>query len=69
MITEKFLPAERRLLAKRLELYGTIADCAARTGIHRSTIARILKTGEATGTVAEKIRRYLRGESKVFIEE
>lgn len=69
MITEKFLPAERRLLAKRLELYGTIADCAARTGIHRSTIARVLKTGEGSQTIISKLREYMNNESKVEISE
>jgi hypothetical protein len=69
MITEKFLPAERRVLGKRLELYGTIADCAARTGIHRSTIARVLKTGEASQTIITKLREYLKNESKLEISE
>jgi hypothetical protein len=59
MITEKMLPAERRLLSKRLELYGTIADCSMRTGIHRSTIARVVKTGEGSQTVIAKLREYL----------
>lgn len=63
MITEKMLPAERRLLSKRLEMYGTIADCAARTGIHRSTIARVLKTGEASQTIISKLREYLNNDS------
>lgn len=59
MITEKLLPTERRLLSKRLEMYGTIADCSMRTGIHRSTIARVLKTGEASQIVIGKLREYL----------
>ena len=69
MKTENFSKPEKQSLKRRLAQYGAIRQCAEQTGIHRSTIARILKTGEATGTIAEKIRRYLRGESKVFIEE
>ncbi|RYE23218.1 MAG: hypothetical protein EOP51_11200 [Sphingobacteriales bacterium] len=67
MITEKFLPAERRLLNRRLQLYGTIADCAARTGIHRSTIARVLKTGEASQTTIDKLRLYMNNKSKLEV--
>lgn len=68
MITEKFSPEEKRRLCKRLELYGTIADCAARTGIHRSTIARVLKTGEASSSIVGKLREYLNTESKLQVE-
>lgn len=59
MITEKLKPAEMKRLRGRLEQYGTITDCAQKTGIHRTTIARILKTGECTVVVANKLRTWL----------
>lgn len=64
MITEKFTPTEMRLLRRRLEQYGTIKDCAQKTGVHRTTIARILKTGECTALVAGKLREYLGSEKE-----
>jgi len=69
MKTENFSKSEKQSLKRRLAQYGAIRECALQTGIHRSTIARILKTGAATETVLEKMRQYLRGESKVFVEE
>ena len=69
MKTEFFSAPEKRNLRQKLAQYGAIKECAAQTGIHRSTIARVLKTGEATGAVLEKMRDYMRGESKVFVEE
>lgn len=68
-MTEKFLPAERRRLRKLLEPYGAIKDCADKTGIHRSTIARALKTGEASGMVMIRIRNYIDGfSSRMFVD-
>lgn len=69
MKTEFFSAPEKRNLKQKLAQYGAIKECAEQTGIHRTTIARILKTGEATQAVIEKMRDYLRGESKVFVEE
>ncbi len=59
MNTEKFLPAELRLLRRKLSAYGTIKTCCEYTGIHRTTINRLLKTGEASGAVMQKLRVYL----------
>lgn len=59
MITEKLKPAEMKRLRGRLEQYGTITNCAQKTGIHRTTIARILKTGECTVVVANKLRAWM----------
>jgi predicted DNA-binding protein (UPF0251 family) len=59
MITEKLKPTEMKRLRSRLEQYGTITDCAQKTGIHRTTIARILKMGECTVVVANKLRNWL----------
>jgi|GEM_PF-4362716 hypothetical protein len=63
MITEKLKPAEMKRLRGRLEQYGTITDCAQKTGIHRTTIARILKTGECTVVVANKLRTWLNAQN------
>ena len=60
MITEKFLPAEHKQLKKRLECYGTITHCAFHTGIHRSTIARIVKTGEGSSDIIQKLREWMK---------
>ena len=68
MKTENFSNTEKKALKQRLGHYGAIKECAEQTGIHRSTISRLLKTGEATAGVLQKIRRFLSGESKVFIE-
>jgi len=62
MTTEKFSPAELRLLRRRLSAYGTIKTCCEHTGIHRTTINRLLKTGEASDAVAQKLRGYLKSE-------
>lgn len=59
MITEKFSITERTQLRAVLEGYGAIKDCAEKTGIHRCTISRVLKTGEATTPVISKLRIYL----------
>ncbi len=59
MITEKFSITERTQLRAVLEGYGAIKDCAEKTGIHRCTISRVLKTGEATAPVIGKLRIYL----------
>jgi|GEM_PF-2073118 len=70
MITEKFSPPERRKLRKVLEPYGAIKDCADKTGIHRTTIARLLKTGEASMVVVAKLRLFLGGfASRMFVDE
>ena len=63
MITEKLKPAEMKRLRGRLEQYGTITDCGQKTGIHRTTIARILKTGECTVVVANKLRSWLNAQN------
>jgi hypothetical protein len=69
MITEKISNTEKRKLKKLLEPYGAIKDCASKTGVHRTTIARVLKTGEASGDIVQKIRVYLSGfASRMFIE-
>ncbi len=69
MLTEKFSIAEKHQLHKRLQGYGAKTDCATKTGIHISTLARVLKTGEATTPVAEKLRRFISASaSRVFIE-
>jgi DNA invertase Pin-like site-specific DNA recombinase len=69
MRTEIFSKTEKQAMKRKLAQYGAIKECAEQTGIHRTTIARILKTGEATEEVAEKMRNYLKGESRVFLEE
>lgn len=69
MITEKFSGAEKRKLKKLLSYYGAIKDCCEKTGVHRSTISRVLKIGESTTEVALKLRNYLQGfSSRLFIE-
>ncbi len=69
MITEKFSPAEKRKLRMRLQPYGAIKECADRTGLHRSTIARVLRTGEATTDVVNRMRNYMDGFiSTMYIE-
>lgn len=68
MKTEIFSKSERQAMKRKLSHYGAIKECSEQTGIHRTTVARILKTGEATEEVADKMRDYLKGESKVFIE-
>ncbi len=70
MLTEKFSITEKHLLRKRLQGYGAKTDCATKTGIHRSTISRVLKTGEATTPVAEKLRQFIKASaSRVFVEQ
>lgn len=70
MITEKFSPPERQKLRKVLEPYGAIKDCADKTGIHRTTIARLLKTGEASMVVVAKLRLFMGGfASRLFVDE
>ncbi|HEY1032873.1 MAG TPA: hypothetical protein VGD89_13945 [Flavipsychrobacter sp.] len=68
MITEKFSTREQRKLRNRLAMYGTIAHCARQTGIHRSTITRVLTTGIATAPVVQKLRLYISDKSRVFVE-
>lgn len=69
MITEKFSRKEIKQLKKQLEPYGAIKDCCEKTGVHRSTISRVLKTGEATEQVARKLKIYMqRFISRLFIE-
>lgn len=69
MITEKFSEKEKRRLKKLLKQYGAIKACSEKTGIHRSTIARVLKIGEATSEIALRLRDYLQGfSSRLFIE-
>jgi hypothetical protein len=69
MITEKFSKKERKEMQAALKRYGAIQDCADITGVHRSTITRVVKTGEASMPVAEKIRDYLNGfNSRLFME-
>lgn len=70
MITQKFSRDETRKLKKLLSPYGAIKECCEKTGIHRSTISRILKTGEATSIVVVKMRSYLDGfTSRMFVEQ
>lgn len=69
MITEKFSPAEKKKLKQRLSRYGAIKHCAEKTGIHRSTIARVLKTGEATTDIVLRMRNYIGGfVSRMYLE-
>jgi len=69
MITEKFSITERRQLRTKLEGYGAIKDCADKTGVHRCTISRVLKTGEATTPVINKLRIYLQAiQIHVYVE-
>ncbi len=68
-MTQKFSPAELRKMKKVLEPYGAIKDCSDKTNIHRTTIARALKTGAASDAVVHKMRLYLNGfASRMFIE-
>ncbi|OSZ79163.1 hypothetical protein CAP35_13185 [Chitinophagaceae bacterium IBVUCB1] len=70
MTTEKFSATEKHQLRKCLQGYGAKQDCATKAGIHRSTITRVLKTGEATTTIARKLRQYIQATaSRVFVEE
>ncbi|HLO70290.1 MAG TPA: hypothetical protein VK167_05445 [Flavipsychrobacter sp.] len=69
MLTEKFSITERAQLRATLEAYGAIKDCAEKTGIHRCTISRVLKTGEATTPVISKLRIYLQAiNMHVYVE-
>jgi plasmid maintenance system antidote protein VapI len=69
MITEKFSKTEKKKLKLRLGKYGAIKQCADKTGIHRSTITRILKTGEATADIALRMRNYIDGfVSRMYLE-
>lgn len=69
MTTEKFSITEKQMLRKRLQGYGAKKDCSTKTGIHRSTITRVLKTGEATTPVISKLRLFIKtSASRVFVE-
>lgn len=69
MMTEKFSIAEKQLLEEKLKSYGAKKDCADKTGIHRCTISRILKTGEATTPIISKLRIFIKASaSRVFVE-
>ncbi len=68
-MTEKFSKEEKRQIKLKLECYGAIKDCSEKTGIHRSTIQRLLKSGEASQQVANKLRNYVGClNTKLFIE-
>jgi DNA invertase Pin-like site-specific DNA recombinase len=69
MITEKFSPKEQKKMKEMLKRYGAIQDCANKTGVHRSTVTRAIKLGEASLPVAIKMRIYLSGfSSKLYME-
>lgn len=69
MITEKFSAAEKKKMKLRLSKYGAIKQCADKTGIHRTTIARILKSGKATAGIALRMRNYIAGfVSRMYLE-
>ncbi len=69
MTTEKFSTEEQERLQERLHSYGAKADCVRRTGLKYATIQRVLKTGEATPAVLEKLRLYIyKIPTRVFIE-
>ncbi|MBS1771457.1 MAG: hypothetical protein JST82_01265 [Bacteroidetes bacterium] len=71
MQAEKFSTTEQRMLEQCLNGYGAKAECVRHTGIGYATIQKALQSGEATATVARKLRSYLWIQacaSKVFIE-
>lgn len=69
MLTEKFSITERAQLRATLEAYGAIKDCAEKTGIHRCTISRVLKIGEATSPIVHKLRIYMQAVNiHVYVE-
>ena len=70
MITEKFSKKEQKKINKALKLYGAIKDCSDKTGVHRCTISRVMKTGVASEPIALKLRNYIDGfRSRLFLEE
>ena len=69
MITEKFSMKEKKLMKQMLKQRGVIQDCANKTGVHRTTVTRAIKLGEASMPVALKMRIYLKGfPSKLYVE-
>jgi hypothetical protein len=69
MKTKKFSQWELNRLKKQLEPRGSISDCAQKTGVHRTTITRVLKIGQATEDVVEKLVVYMDGfRSRLFME-
>lgn len=59
MITETLTTKERRKLRVYLDIRGTQAYMSRHTGIHRTTINRIVKKGHGTSDTISTIRLFL----------
>lgn len=57
-VVKRIEPQTLRNWRKYFSQYGTIQKAQNSTGIHRTTIARLLKDGSATELVVEKLESY-----------
>lgn len=57
LVTKTITKASRRRLGALIKPYGALSELAETAGVHRTTIVRLVKHGEAINTIIEKLEK------------